>query len=699
MDVSALKGKLPKEILESLVSRNISKLTPPQQGAIEQGLLDGNSMVVSSPTASGKTLIAELAALNTIIAKSRKAIYVAPLRALATEKYEEVSIAYPFIKSAISIGDLDSNDSWLAEYEMLFFSTEKLDSLIRHGAEWLSQVGCIIFDEIHLIGNANRGPTMELLITKLASMCDAQMIALSATIANASEIAEWLNAKLVRSDYRPVPLKAGVAYNGKAFFEDVTNGEPLQGTAALQEIRVTEDTLARNKQILVFYATKRNAEAGASRIAEYTERSLNSEQKRELAELSERIANILQNPTEQCIKLSKLVARGAAFHHAGLMNAQRKMVENAFKANLIKVICATTTLSLGINMPAHTVLVRDITRYDGSGSVPLEVSEVHQLFGRAGRPAYDTEGRALLLASNKERIEELHKRYINGKQEPIESNLGIAPVLRTHILALIAENFLNNTASMERFLEKSFYGFQFKNTRHLKDVINQVIEDLMAWDFVTERNGVYMATKVGSRVSELYIDPLSAHQMVEALEGKLDVKSILVMITNTLEMKPHVRANAEIEEMFVSYMHAHKSDALLAIDEYNYDPARAFATAMMLYDWVDEQRDNVIVKQYSTTAGEFYSKLKTADWILYSAIELAKLLKKRTHDMVNLRIRMRYGIKDELMDLVRLQQVGRIRARMLYSNGVKSVEELRANKQLATRLFGSEIAQKIIEQL
>src|SRR5271170_7474785 len=130
MNVSSLKGRLPNEIIEAISNRGIKELTPPQSAAIEKGLLERKNLVIASPTASGKTLVAEIACVNTILSKGKKAIYIAPMRALATEKFNEFRELYPYISTVISIGDLDSNDLWLKDYKMLFFSTEKFDSLL-----------------------------------------------------------------------------------------------------------------------------------------------------------------------------------------------------------------------------------------------------------------------------------------------------------------------------------------------------------------------------------------------------------------------------------------------------------------------------------------------------------------------------------------------------------------------------------------
>ncbi|MDE1828674.1 MAG: DEAD/DEAH box helicase, partial [Candidatus Micrarchaeota archaeon] len=163
---------------------------------------------------------------NSIIGRGKKAVYIAPMRALASEKFNDFRAAYPYLKTAMSIGDLDSNDPWLSSYDMLFFSTEKFDSLMRHGINWLANIGCIVFDEVHMIGDQSRGPTLELLITKLANICNAQIVALSATIGNAKEIAKWLGAELVQSEYRPVKLTKGIMFDGKVYANTENSDEP-----------------------------------------------------------------------------------------------------------------------------------------------------------------------------------------------------------------------------------------------------------------------------------------------------------------------------------------------------------------------------------------------------------------------------------------------------------------------------------------
>ncbi|MGD0510768.1 MAG: helicase-related protein, partial [Candidatus Micrarchaeaceae archaeon] len=435
------------------------------------------------------------------------------------------------------------------------FSTEKFDSLLRHGIDWIQSIGCIVFDEVHMLGDLSRGPTLELLMTKLSIMCDAQIIALSATIGNPEEIAKWLNAELVESDYRPVKLLKGVIHDEKAYYNYEKEQKEVQllGSNKIPEIRLTQDTLTQNKQILIFYSTKKNTEVGATKLAPHVKEKLSRENIAELQSISAEVLNALDRPTEQCIKLSDLVSNGVAFHHSGLLNKQRTLIENAFKSNKIKAICSTTTLGYGVNMPAHTVLIRDITRFDNNYSERIGINEITQLFGRAGRPKYDKEGRALLIASTKERIKELGK-FIEKDPESIDSALGVVPVLRTHILAFIAENFLNNEKAMQKFMSKSFYSFQYGNQHHINNIIDQVINELHEWEFIESENREYKATKLGKRISELYIDPLSAKWIVDAMNSEMDIIGILYMISNTLEMRPYVKATKEAEEEYAAYL-------------------------------------------------------------------------------------------------------------------------------------------------
>lgn len=698
MDINDLRGRVPNELLESLLERNYSKLTPPQELAIKHGLLAGSNMVVASPTASGKTLVAELAMMRSVLADRKKAVYVAPMRALVAEKYEEFKSAYPYLNVAISIGDLDSLDLWLQKYDIIFVSTEKFDSLIRHGIDWLDRIGCIVIDEVHTLGDSSRGPTLEVLIARLRRLCrDAQIIAISATIGNANEIAEWLGAQLVESDYRPVKLERGIVLKGDVIYQD--RREKLNGTSMIDEIRVMEDVLQKEKQLIIFYSSKRNAESGAEKAKSFLKGVIQSPEIEDARrKISKGIMAALSSPTEQCKKLSACVEHGAAFHHSGLVNSQRKLIEDGFREGKIKVVCTTTTLGFGVNMPAHTVLVRDTTRYsEGIGAEKLGINEITQLFGRAGRPKYDTEGRALLIAKHEEEVIDLVNRYFLASLEPINSNLGIRPILRTHVLSFIAGSFLTTEASISGFLNETFYGFQYGRRSGIRRIVVDVLMELNDWGFIEQKAGAYSATRLGARVSELYIDPLTAKNIIGALRTKRDEMANLIMIADTMEMKPYVKAVPESEDVFPKYIDMLES--MHDKDEY-YNPEKMLSTALMLNDWVSEMKEPEIMEKYNATPGSLFIKTNTADWIAYSAIELSKILKISHVDLLEMRERMKYGIKKELIQLVRLKGVGRVRARTMHNLGIRKISDIRNedSKKAIMKAFGKEVAAAIISQ-
>lgn len=210
MEIEKLKSDLNPKLYNAL-SAEISELRPAQEKAVQKGLLNQANVLVCTPTASGKTLIAEMAMLNNIYNNGGKAVYIVPLKALATEKYRHFANKYTDLKTAMSVGDVDSKEQYLANYDIIITTSEKLDSLIRHHTPWIREVGTVVVDEIHLLNDSGRGPTLEILITLLKRMQkNMQFLGLSATISNAGELAEWLGSEQVVDEWRPVELRKGV---------------------------------------------------------------------------------------------------------------------------------------------------------------------------------------------------------------------------------------------------------------------------------------------------------------------------------------------------------------------------------------------------------------------------------------------------------------------------------------------------------
>ncbi|HXZ24167.1 MAG TPA: DEAD/DEAH box helicase, partial [Methanomassiliicoccales archaeon] len=293
------------------------------------------------------------------------------------------------VRVGVSVGDFDSPDPELDRYDIIVATSEKADSLLRHRTAWLEKISLVVADEVHLMHDPERGPTLEITLTKFRRFNPKlQVIALSATVKNSKEVAEWLEAEHIQSDWRPTPLKEGVYTNGQIRFTDNSHRDVEdQGDAVWSLIR---DSVLEGGQCLVFVNTRRSTEALAMKIAPIMREVL--PEKVEL-EGEEHLLEDQGEPTSIGKKLRACVHKGVAFHNAGLANEQRRMVEKAFKAGRIKAIIATPTLAAGINLPARRVVIRDVSRYEGGvGNVAIPVMEIKQMCGRAGRPRYDKYG-------------------------------------------------------------------------------------------------------------------------------------------------------------------------------------------------------------------------------------------------------------------------------------------------------------------
>lgn len=219
MKIEDIRQEIPESLYNTISGYGFRELRPCQEKAINAGLFAGKNMVVCTPTASGKTMVAELACIKNILEKKGRAVYIVPLKALASEKYNDFRKTFPYIRTGLATGDLDSRDEFLKNCDLIIATAEKMDSLIRHRVPWIREVYTVIVDETHLLNDPGRGPTLEILITILKSILkECQIIALSATIGNPDVLAEWLDAELVVDSWRPVKLKSGTYLDGELDF-------------------------------------------------------------------------------------------------------------------------------------------------------------------------------------------------------------------------------------------------------------------------------------------------------------------------------------------------------------------------------------------------------------------------------------------------------------------------------------------------
>ena len=343
---------LDQQVVQLLEREGLDQLYPPQEDAIHAEVLDGKNLVLASPTASGKTLIAELCILKHVLERQGKAIYLAPLRALASEKYKDFqrysAIRKPSgerVRIGISTGDYDSSDPWLGRYDIILSTNEKADSLLRHKAPWMSELTLVVADEIHLLTEHDRGPTLEVVLTRLTEINPKiQVLALSATVSNAEEVGQWLRSGSVTTEWRPVPLREGVYHEAQVQFSDGTSRN-IPGQTNTPALDIALETLSGGGQALVFTETRRSAVEMGRKAALALKGRMSKPEERTLHALSERILSTGEK-TRLSEALASQVMSGAAFHHAGLPGSHRGIIEDSFREGRIKILAATPTLCL-----------------------------------------------------------------------------------------------------------------------------------------------------------------------------------------------------------------------------------------------------------------------------------------------------------------------------------------------------------------
>ncbi|MDR1954913.1 MAG: DEAD/DEAH box helicase [Candidatus Methanoplasma sp.] len=696
--------EIDERIRGVLAKEGFSELYPSQAAALPTAI-SGRNLVAAMPTASGKSLIGYIPAVEMALKKEGKVLYIVPLKALASEKRDDLDKFSPLgINVMMSTGDLDSDDGKLSEADIIVATSEKADSMMRHGSRWIDEVRLVIADEIHLIHDPGRGPTLEVILTKLMrKQKNIQMIALSATISNAEDLARWLNAELVTSDWRPISLKEGVYFNGEICFDDNTSIEVPESKDNIWDM--IEQIVKDGGQCMVFVNTRRSAESLAVKY---------SDKMRALAgrELSEKELVVIEGDTETTSvgrKLSACVKCGTAFHNAGLTYKQRKYVEDNFRNGNIKCITATPTLAAGINLPARRVIVRDTYRFESNaGNVPISVMEIKQMCGRAGRPGYDPYGEAVLVAKNSRDYEHLMEDYVTHDTEKLRSKLSNETILRSHILGLIATGDADSEESIVRFMHDTFFG----NTTQMygiESVVENVADFLEREEMVKREGGSLRILPFGKRISDLYIDPKSAVILRDAVK-KIDKDTEDLMILHAAASTPDVLGlypkKNDFDRLSMLEMEYEEDFLVEPADEDDDLMHESFMSdlkvAVLMYDWINETAEEEITLSMGIGPGDIRSRVDMTDWLLYSMNEVAFIFRPEATKRIRpLLTRVRYGVKEELLNLVSFRGVGRARARVLFDNGIRSrIDVIAADEEFLARLpkIGRALANSLKKQ-
>ncbi|MFL2951139.1 MAG: DEAD/DEAH box helicase [Candidatus Thalassarchaeaceae archaeon] len=796
------------ERLKKMLEENwgISQLFPPQARALPNSL-DGRNLMLAIPTASGKSLVAHITMAHRLSndLKGMRGVYIVPLKALASEKFRELSEICKSVdlKVGLAIGDRSSENNFVEDSDVLVCTSEKLDSMLRSNPSLMDDIGIVVADEFHLLQDPSRGPTLEILLSRIRHRVEgAQILALSATVGNANDLAEWLDADLVKSEWRPIALYSGTLTGLDLRYHSVESPggdfslpEPkrLDGGVNKNLHSVLDDTTEMSKQMLVFVASRSSAQKEARELSKHVKSKLDAGVHNfsdSVTESWDEMANSLsvrESGSVTAKALANAVRGGVGFHHAGLTSSQRRVVEEGFRTGNLLCIVATPTLAQGVNLPASRVVIRDSRRWStvAARSMPLPVMEVRQMMGRAGRPGFDEFGESFLVSKSKQDEDSLIDLYLKGEPEDVTSKLANPGAqnaeedgaLLAHILSIVATAGIDDRDAISRFLSKTFLSSQMnpetleartddvlywlcengmiERRGESKQVENRIKEsktaereedwqdEMPSWansataipglDLIpkeeaprrlTPRRGpaifgfkkasmykpsdsfipepaamTYAPTQLGARVSRLYLNPISGRIIQDGLRkaigiisgednvGQVSPLSLLHLASCTpdfLPLWPRKNDYGAIQEV----LHGREREFLSTTTDL--EEERRMKGALVVNSWMDEDSLDSIENDWGVQAGDLRSRVELIEWLLYAMRRILSededlgRMDRSAHKILYESIdevhrRVRYGCKADILGLVAIRGVGRVRAREMSDTlGVNDASDLSA---------------------
>jgi len=734
MKVSELK--LESTAIDFLKSEGYEELFEPQERSVKAGLFDEKkNFLITIPTASGKTLIAMLAILSHLSKHKTKIVYLTPLRALASEKFEEFKKLEKLslgrkIKVALSTGDSKEKKERLEDADIIFLTNESMDANMAFQQDWIYDIGLVVSDEIHLIGDETRGPTLEIILTRLRSgfigKNPPKIIGLSATISNSNELADWLECELVESEFRRVPLSEAVYSRHIITNQD---REETEGnlTKNRQESRHQKDwiglgldTVDDGDQCLIFAMTRKNAVAWAKEAGRDVVKMLTENERKNLEKISKKIIpKDSYDNTKLTTELAQAVRNGTAFHHAGLDQRCRTIIENEFKNHYIKLLTATPTLAAGVNLPARRVVIPSVMRYTKNGLEKISILEYKQMCGRAGRPQYDDMGESIIIS--KGYPDEILEYYVDGEPEPLESKtLDEDNSLRINLLGFIYTASKFSAVPYEKiikFFSQTFAAYQLSDDSILEKKISKQLEKLIEYGMINDEHG-FKPTKFGIRIFYLRIDPETAFNMTGYVEdyvrGVKHTFGILHMITNL----PEFYLQYPIPEKYQEDMDdlINKNEKLYTQQKFSSEDC--FKSLLILYKWIDAMSYQNMSEHFDAEPGDIFYIKENAKDLVYTFTEIVKFwrdyAKENEQKKIvseyqvlidesdSLRLQIIHGVPEKYLELVKIRQIGRVRAQILYKNGYKNrtiLKKIPLEKLAAIDKIGMALAKSIKSQV
>ncbi len=670
----------------------IEEYNPAQQAVINSGYIEKkDNYIISIPTASGKTVLGVLAALN-ILLQGGKVVYAVPLISLQNEKFKEFKI---FEQYGYKVGKHPSS----SDISVMVF--ESFDALTRFSRNVLHEIDLVIIDEFHMIGDYSRGPTIECAITRIKEQNKGiRIIALSATLQNMDEMAHWLEAEVVTHDYRPVPLHKEVLCAEEFGTKDKNN----------LVFKILNDTLQDSSQMLTFVSTRRFTESLAQNMAKKIARYIPDGKREIFKDIAEEILEVPKRrntlPTEVCYKLAECIENGIAFHHAGLFDRQKEIIEEEFVKGNLLMITATPSLMYGVNLPSKNVVIRDYNRWTDQGQINIPVFDYEQMSGRAGRPGFDTEGHSYLLAKTYDEAFNLEEFYVHGEIEVTNSKLiDNEDAVLKQIITQVSSGFAKDMDELVEFFNKTFYGFQISHTYNtmsfgfsdesIKYEISSALEYLIQNGIIRLSPSGLQTTPLGTLISRSNYAVKTAVKLKDysnMMGDEFNIGSLIYEISRTSDMpkintkfkanKDNIKEVLSRHDVYVSFVQNNE------------------ATAASLIEWINEHKEFEIENYLKVYAASTRRASYEASNIVKYFYDICEVLGnyRYLNEIDKLSSRLYYGVKEELIPLVvGIKRLGRQRARSLVDAFGNNLSNVSASELMKVEGIGETTANNIIE--
>ncbi|NWS01521.1 ASCC3 protein, partial [Motacilla alba] len=511
------------------------------------------NVLLGAPTGSGKTVAAELAIFRVFNKyPTSKAVYIAPLKALVRERIEDwkVRIEEKLGKKVVELtGDVTPDMRAIAQADLIVTTPEKWDGVSRswQNRSYVQKVAILIIDEIHLLGD-ERGPVLEVIVSRtnfISSHTEkpVRVVGLSTALANARDLADWLNINQMglfnfRPSVRPVPLEVHIqGFPGQHYCPRMAS----MNKPAFQAIRSHSPA----KPVLIFVSSRRQTRLTALDLIAFL---ATEDDPKQWLKMDEREMNdIIVTVRDSNLKLT--LAFGIGMHHAGLHERDRKTVEELFVNCKIQVLIATSTLAWGVNFPAHLVIVKGTEYYDGKTRryVDYPITDVLQMMGRAGRPQFDDQGKAVILVHDIKK--DFYKKFLY-EPFPVESSL--LEVLADHLNAEIAAgtitskqdamDYITWTYFFRRLIMNPTY-YNLDDVSH--DTMNKYLSSLVEKSLfdlegsycieVGEDNRSIEPLTYGRIASYYYLKHPTIGMFKDQLKPESNIEELLLILTNADE--------------------------------------------------------------------------------------------------------------------------------------------------------------------